>query len=227
MEIPLLEEDMGDGQVRKILLVEDTTIPAQSECIIFGKVEGHCKTISTKLGETAKGTENILSVGKTLVISVGDRKVPERVMNLYSQENKLRAGSVIADCYSVDLITQCRDAEGSTNTVAKESAQIHKILTKMEENLSMEEYNKSEKLILEFMDIMPNDENDCGRTNLVQHSIDTGNARPIRKPSRRLQLAKQQEALDMLERMKQQEVIKPSNSPWCSPVVLVKKKDGT
>ncbi|XP_055878248.1 uncharacterized protein LOC129924905 [Biomphalaria glabrata] len=224
MEIPLLEEDKGYGQARRILLVEDTTIPAQSECILWGKVEGHCKTISTKLVETARGTENSLAVGKTLVVSVGDRKVPVRVMNLYSQENKLRAGSVIADCYPVDLITQCRDAEGSTNTVAKESAQIHKILTKMEENLSMEEYNKAEKLILEFMDIMPCDEDDCGRTNLVQHRIDTGSARPIRQPPRRLPLAKQQEAIDMLERMKQQGVIEPSNSPWCSPVVLVKKE---
>uniref|UniRef100_A0A2C9LQU1 Reverse transcriptase domain-containing protein n=1 Tax=Biomphalaria glabrata TaxID=6526 RepID=A0A2C9LQU1_BIOGL len=68
---------------------------------------------------------------------------------------------------------------------------------------------------------------DFGRTNLIQHRIDTGTTRPIRQQPRRLPLAKHQEAMDIIERMRQQGVFEPSNSPWCSPIVLVKKKDGS
>ncbi|KAJ4430219.1 hypothetical protein ANN_22430 [Periplaneta americana] len=66
-------------------------------------------------------------------------------------------------------------------------------------------------------------ENDYGRTEKVQHRIDTGNARPIRQPPRRVPLAKQRENDSQLEGMKARGVIEESYSPWSSPVVLVKK----
>lgn len=64
-------------------------------------------------------------------------------------------------------------------------------------------------------------------TDLVQHSRRTGTACPIRQPARQIPLAKQGEVDDMLRTMLEEGVIEPSESPWVSPVVLVKKKDGT
>jgi hypothetical protein len=60
----------------------------------------------------------------------------------------------------------------------------------------------------------------------VYHRMDTGDARPIRQPPRRLPLAKQAQVNGMLEDMKRKGVIEESDSPWSSPVVLVRKKDG-
>jgi hypothetical protein len=60
----------------------------------------------------------------------------------------------------------------------------------------------------------------------VYHRIDTGEARPICHPLRRLPLAKQAEATEMLEDMRRRRVIEESDSPWSSPVVLVWKKNG-
>ena len=50
---------------------------------------------------------------------------------------------------------------------------------------------------------------------------------PIRQPPRRLPLAKRNETDQAVTEMLQQGIIEPSSSPWCSPVVLVKKKDGS
>ncbi|CAM5083060.1 unnamed protein product [Eretmochelys imbricata] len=65
-----------------------------------------------------------------------------------------------------------------------------------------------------------------GWTERSYHSIDTGNARPIRAQPYRLspqaKTAKEQDIQDML----QMGVIRPSNSAWASPVVLVPKPDG-
>ncbi|CAM5125192.1 unnamed protein product [Natator depressus] len=65
-----------------------------------------------------------------------------------------------------------------------------------------------------------------GRTKWAYHSIDTGNARPIRaQPYRVSPQAKttiEQEIRDML----QMGVIRPSNNAWASPVDLVPKPDG-
>ena len=38
---------------------------------------------------------------------------------------------------------------------------------------------------------------------------------------------KKQEVKELLNDMLEREVIRPSNSPWSSPIVLVKKKDNT
>jgi hypothetical protein len=53
-----------------------------------------------------------------------------------------------------------------------------------------------------------------------------GDARPIHQPPRRILLAKQTEVKEMLDKMQRHGVIEESESPWSSPVVLVRKKNG-
>ena len=51
------------------------------------------------------------------------------------------------------------------------------------------------RLLAEFKDSFALNESDVGQTHLVQHEIDTGDARPIRMRPRRLPLVRQ-EAVD-------------------------------
>ena len=68
------------------------------------------------------------------------------------------------------------------------------------------------------------DEADRGETNLVQ--MDT-KAQPKQVPPCRTPLAARQEIATQLKRMQDQGIIQPSCNSWASPVVLVRKKDGT
>jgi hypothetical protein len=58
-----------------------------------------------------------------------------------------------------------------------------------------------EELLTEYEDFFAGNNEDYGRTNKVYHRIDTGNARPIRQPPRRITLAKQAELKEMLDNM--------------------------
>ena len=69
--------------------------------------------------------------------------------------------------------------------------------------------------------------NDLGHTHLVEHAIETGNARPIKQQPRQLPMAFADEDCKALERLQAKGVIQPSTSPWTSPILLVKKKDGS
>ena len=57
-------------------------------------------------------------------------------------------------------------------------------------------------------------------------TIETGDASPKKQPVRRVPFALRQELTKQLQKMQEEEVIQPSNSPWSSAIVLVRKKDG-
>ncbi|KAJ8358504.1 hypothetical protein AAFF_G00433790 [Aldrovandia affinis] len=55
---------------------------------------------------------------------------------------------------------------------------------------------------------------EIGRTHLVHHQIDTGDARPIRSPPRRLPMAYREAAECAIDEMQHAGIIEPSASPW-------------
>ena len=93
--------------------------------------------------------------------------------------------------------------------------------------LNVQQSRQLRLLLEEYGDIFVARDEDCRRTGLVQHAIDTGSARPIRLRPHRLALAKRQAAEDKVREMAAGGVIEPSSSPWAAPAVLVRKKDGS
>ena len=63
-------------------------------------------------------------------------------------------------------------------------------------------------------------------TDKMEHNIMMGTAKPIRLPAYRLPHAYRDEVKKELDEMLRNGVIKPNNSEWSSPIVLVHKKDG-
>ncbi|XP_063350112.1 thy-1 membrane glycoprotein [Pelmatolapia mariae] len=61
----------------------------------------------------------------------------------------------------------------------------------------------------------------------MQHSIPTGNAAPVRERYRQIPPKLYQEVKSLIQGMLDANIIVPSCSPWASPIVLVRKKDGT
>ena len=80
-------------------------------------------------------------------------------------------------------------------------------------------------MLTPYKDIFASSSLDLGHTTIVEHSIDTGNARPIKQVPYRVSQAQRSEIDQQISNMLCQNIIKPSSSPWSSPVTLVKKKD--
>ena len=84
-----------------------------------------------------------------------------------------------------------------------------------------------EGLLHEYSDVFALTDQELGCTNIVHHSIDTGDHRPIKQQPYRTAIAQRDTIRQMVDQMQSQGIVKPSQSPWDSPVVLVPKKDGS
>ena len=94
-------------------------------------------------------------------------------------------------------------------------------------NLDERQLSELKSLIAEYRDIFALKPEELGRTGLVKHHIDTGDNPPIRQRPYRVSESQrgiiEEHVTDMLNRG----IIQPSTSLWASPIILVKKKDGT
>ena len=83
-------------------------------------------------------------------------------------------------------------------------------------------------LIEEYIDVFSTKYNDLGLTDRVYHEIDVSDARPICQHPRRIPYGeKRDEVAKQTRELIESGVVRHSNSPWASPVVIVKKNDGT
>ena len=87
--------------------------------------------------------------------------------------------------------------------------------------LSNDEKEQLKQVLNEFEEIFSDT---IGQTNIVYHTIDTGDNPPIRQRARRVPYAFRDESDKQIANMLDQGIIRSSTSPWASPIVLVRKK---
>ena len=95
------------------------------------------------------------------------------------------------------------------------------------ETLTSEQVNLIEKLLRKWKDVFSLHDLDLGKTSLTKHHINLSDPTPFKERHRRIPPAMVQSVREHLKEMLDLGVIRPSNSPFASNVVLVKKKDGT
>ena len=94
------------------------------------------------------------------------------------------------------------------------------------EHLSPLQQQQLNDLFKEFSDVFSQGEDNLGCTPLLEHTTET-HGPPLRQPYRRQNPAVRREEMAQVQQMLASDIIRPSNSPWASPVVMVKKKDGS
>ncbi|UYV66976.1 hypothetical protein LAZ67_4003508, partial [Cordylochernes scorpioides] len=79
----------------------------------------------------------------------------------------------------------------------------------------------------EFIDIFDFGSTSIKPTSTVKHKINTGDHSPIKQRPYRVAPSERRLIQDEVNKMIENHIVKPSESPWSSPVILVRKKDGT
>ena len=154
---------------------------------------------------------------------------------------RVEAGTDLGEAVSAELV----EAEGSLVTesdvqhgtqpvvrhvTAAEVEERKRKLCKMvgkPELLTGEQTEKLHQFLAEHHEVFSLDPNERGETDWHTMQIDTGEAAPRKQLVRRMPFAVRAEVAKQLREMQAAGVVQPSSSPWASPVVMVRKRDGT
>jgi transposase InsO family protein len=90
---------------------------------------------------------------------------------------------------------------------------------------SPEEAEQLCELLSAFPELFPQNDLDTGRTTGVKHTIPDGDV-PVNQPFRRIPPNQLEEVKQHIQQLLEKDIIQPSSSPYGSPIVLVRKKNG-
>ena len=142
------------------------------------------------------------------------------VHNHWPEPLQLHAGQ------SIGILEVVHLAETSTSAPPSSTSSPSPCQPPLPENLSPLQQQQLNELFKEFQDVFSLGDDDLGNTPLLKHGIET-HGPPLRQPYRRQNPAVRREEMVQVQQMLSNNVIRPSNSPWASPVVMVRKKDGS
>ena len=238
----------GDGEVEappsalsvRIQLLQSLRLAPRSSTLVAVKLDGHELSGPILLEQTddlSKSGFNELEVGESLVHCNATRATKVLLCNPTGSTCKIPEGTCLGMASEVKLIMptpSCAEpltpakVENVTSTDTSDRQQkLTQSIAEIGADLPWQDKSTLCSLLCEYHDVFALENGERGETDIVRMEINTGEAQPKRQSVRRTPFAARQEIAKQLREMQAQNVITPSDSPWASPVVLVRKKDGS
>ena len=205
-------------------MIDERKMSKQPQPAPTASAVGPCPTVIQIVGRP--GTESLPSTiappDHPFINNKGESKLS--VLNITDKPIKLKSGDILGH---VCPVSENNAETYKTSQNIQMPEHLQPLIDEVSPELSPEEKEAFKSLISEFQDIFMGPDKKLGQTDLAFHKIDVSEARPIKIPPRKCPLAQREIIEEELDKMLEQKVIEPSDSPWSAPICLVKKADGT
>lgn len=216
-------------------------IPANSEIHVKVRLSKGNEKRSVLL-EPSLSLNSINLVGARCLVKPQQRKTFMKIANPTNAEVHISPNRVLATVNDIDeaeiyIFSDENESKITSETVANvnlcasKSNNADQETLEFEinnENLSDQEKNKLKQFLSKNRDVFSTSLKDMGKTDWYKHRIETiPGAAPVRSAPYRVDPTKKEEIENKVNEFLKDKVIERSTSVWNSPVVLVKKKDGS
>ena len=223
----------------RVSLVNSLKLPPGQSALVPVRVEGDFNPAGQAMfvkshGELEKDTG--LIVEDALLPHPENGLTHIVITNLSGFTGNASAGTPVGVAEPV----QVSSLEDETDTTATDLVDIRNLSSSTEEwrekhllkllkfeDVPAAELNQLKEFLTRHHTVFSLEKGKRGETDIVTMSIDTGESSPVRQPPRFLPFVLRGAVVKQLHDMQQNGVIQPSSSPWTSPVVMVRKKDGS
>ena len=227
--LPLISGKICPQGISNVWLLHPVTIAPNTA------VNAHCRVEEAITGDfMVEGSGAGLTTMPTVVISGGGSPVV-CLVNLSDSEFTTTTTSPIGEAHQVEILDNLgqgdkgvyKEEEG-TESGSGEGLPEHlqEMFNKSTVNLSREQQSEFRELLKKHSSVFASSDLDLGEFSAVEHTIETGQAAPIKQKMRRTPIHFVGEEKKHLDQMLKAGVIQPSSSEWAAPPVLVRKKDG-
>ncbi|UYV71900.1 hypothetical protein LAZ67_9000991, partial [Cordylochernes scorpioides] len=197
------EELNGQNQVlfepsKKVLIGKGLTLP----CALFRLSHNKGKLWIVNSSTTAQIVPKGMCLGKI-----------QRV-----EENNLTA---ISECSEFN-----KEAKNANHASHADKSDFKFLQNLISDDLSEEQQSQILSILKRYDKIFDKNNEPVKQTSVTKHKIETGNHQPIKHRPYRVSPTERQAIQTEVDKMLDAGIIRHSESPWSSPVILVKKKDG-
>ena len=221
----------------RVKLVQSLRLPPNKSAVVDVHLEGPLTDVSGPVvveGDGSFERESGLIVEDALLAPTSDRQAQLVITNLSGFTQVVPGGVLVGEVQAAEVLETEPSTEGENIVHVRKlsSAGEEWRKRKLLEVIGTPELPESEaSRLLEFLadnhEVFSLEEGERGETSLVAMGIDTEGSTPCKQPPRRMPFVVRQEVAKQLRDMQRNGVIQPSASPWSSPVVMVRKRDGS
>ncbi|VDI22567.1 Hypothetical predicted protein [Mytilus galloprovincialis] len=242
VDVQLIREGSLDIRCARVHLAETVHIPAHCEMFVTGKIRGHFP--STKDGcleplDRFRGGEHVI-IPKSLTDTT-KTNIVFSIMNPTPNPKILKKNIQVATVHPVEQILSGQFGqkekvsygdrcgfEKRISSIRPEvspdlPAHLQPLVDNSSKKLTPDQRAALTTVIKKYSDIFMEPDGILGQTNLFEHTIDTGDAKPIKLPPRRLPIHMREIAETEIEKMLEQDIIEHSTCP----VSVISKHDKT
>lgn len=221
-------------------LAGDHTVPVTSmnERVVVVKpfetatVTGKVRSVGKmSVGVTEPHDSSNLNICPRLVkVSSGTSfsRIPVRICNLTARPLSIFPRTSLCNLQDVEVVRTVDPAEGCIPRSHNQDKSLDDLgITIPSDTLSKEQIDQARAFLSSWKHIFSSGPTDLGCTNLVEHGIELTDPIPFKEPYRRIPPGMFEEVREHLKDMLEAGAIRPSQSPFSSNIVLVRKKDGS
>ena len=207
----------------------------QKEVWGYTQVRGHSKRVVV-----CTESEDLLMRGQVMSVNTKSEMMPHNtrvkvlLRNLSAKTIKMPAKTTIggvAPCNVVPPIWKPEVGAEPEDPAPSGSEDMEKLFEELGLNepkdfMTQEDILKAKELVKKFHTIFSKNDLDLGKTDKVKYKIKVTDPVSFKERYRRIPPSQYEAVRKHLQEMLDLGAIRPSDSPWCSAVVLVKKKNG-